>query len=167
MTTRLVYAAGIVAWLATLVWAWIALPERVPSHWGSNGELPDAWSGRGEMLVTMAGVGAAVAAMPLLARLVRVGSGGLVNAPNARWWTATPARRARFERLVAGDLMLIGAATMVLLAVVFGASIVAAGDPEGRMPDAVPLCALVGSNERPRPRSLSPDQVARALAALS
>lgn len=130
---RIVLALATVAWLATLVWLTLTLPERVPTHWSAGG-TPDGWSSRTSAL-------AFTTAIPLLvlypmiwiSRLVIVWPHG-INTPYKEWWLDRPRRLVRYERLVREDLMVIVGMSVLLMA---GADLIigyAAHQPGGRVP---------------------------------
>ncbi|WP_131104082.1 DUF1648 domain-containing protein [Ornithinimicrobium sufpigmenti] len=130
---RLLLALATVAWLATLVWLALTLPEQVPTHWSSGG-TPDGWSSKASALLF-------VTAIPLLlfypliwlSRLVIVWPQA-VNTPHKEWWLERPRRLVRFERLVREDLMVIVAVSLLLMV---GSDLIigyAAHEPGGTVP---------------------------------
>jgi len=104
------YAA---AWVVAL----LALPERVPLHFGGAGS-PDRWGSRAEALVVYGclglGLGALLGGAAALSERIPV---SMINTPRKDWWTATPERVAELRRRNRADLYVIGAATLILLAV--------------------------------------------------
>lgn len=146
---RLVLTLATLAWLATVAWLFVTLPDRVPTHWGTS-DTPDGWSSRAGALAPAVLI-PLVAAFPmlLLSRLALAWPEG-INLPESRkrWWLQTPERLVRFERLLREDLMFIVATVLFVLAgtdVVIG---VAAHRPGGEAPTgafvAILGVALVG-----------------------
>lgn len=139
---RLVLWLSVAAWLGVLVWLALTLPDRVPTHWTFS-NVPDGWSSKVGALVFSAGL-PLVLLLPMLwlSRLVFVAP-DLVNSPHREWWTSTPRRVVRFERLVREDLMVIVALTLLMLVsadVVIG---YAAHQPGGAAPGWVFPVVLV------------------------
>lgn len=139
---RAALGLGTVLWLAVLVWLFLTLPERVPTHW-SFGSVPDGWSSR-PVALAIAALLPVLTAYPLvwLSRLAVIWPSG-INVPDKEWWLQTPERLVRFERLLREDLMLM-VAVMLLL---FTASDLqmgwAAHQPQGAVP-AWSFAVLVG-----------------------
>lgn len=130
---RLVLAAATAAWLLTLVWLVLVLPERVPTHW-SGGGVPDGWSSRtGALAFSLLVPLLTLYPMLWLSRLVIVWPDG-VNTPHKEWWLDTPRRLRRFERLFREDLMLIIAVTVLLFAGTQLTIGYAAHQPGGELP---------------------------------
>ncbi|TIC88202.1 DUF1648 domain-containing protein [Nocardioides sp. GY 10113] len=117
----LLYAA---AWVAAAV----ALPDRVPVHFGFSGEV-DRWSGRGELLVGTALVGLLVAGVLALVAFAPVPA-SMVNVPHKEWWTATPERAERMRAMARADALWLGTATMLLLTCLLVVTTAVADDPE-------------------------------------
>ncbi|STX13429.1 Predicted integral membrane protein [Kytococcus sedentarius] len=110
---RLVFWGVVALWLASLAWAWFALPERVPTHWSGDNQA-DTWSSRAGAIVPAALIPAvALLPMPLLSRLATIWPDGL-NVPHKEWWLQTAPRVRRFERLLREDLMLITASVLAI-----------------------------------------------------
>lgn len=130
---RLVLGLATVAWLATLLWLVVTLPEQVPTHW-SGGGTPDGWSSRASALVFVVVVPVLLFyPMILISRLVLVWPDG-VNTPHKEWWLDRPRRLVRFERLVREDLMVIVAVSLLLMV---GSDLIigyAAHRPDGTVP---------------------------------
>lgn len=111
---RLVLWLSVAAWAAVLVWLALTLPERVPTHWSAGSGEPDGWSSRGGTLAMSAAFLLMTLPLVLISRLVLVAP-DLVNSPHREWWTSTPRRLVRFERLVREDLMVVAGITLLLL----------------------------------------------------
>ncbi|RBY94160.1 hypothetical protein DQ244_02035 [Blastococcus sp. TBT05-19] len=132
MTSASRWFAGAVAlFAAAWGWAFVRLPERVPTHFGAGGEA-DAWSSRSAALWTFAALGLGTAALfaGLVRFLERIGVEHL-TIPNPEHWKQ-PEHLGRLRRLLAEDMWWLGAATLVLLAVVQVLVVRAAGmdDPD-------------------------------------
>ncbi|HHX84010.1 MAG TPA: DUF1648 domain-containing protein [Actinomycetales bacterium] len=114
----LVLAAVVTAaWLAVLAWQVAVLPEQVPTGFGPGGEVR-GWGGRAEVLAFSVLLPLVAAfPLPLLSRLA-LSYPSAINAPNREWWTATPPRLRRFERLLREDLWLIAVLLLVLFTVI-------------------------------------------------
>lgn len=140
---RLTLGVATVAWLATLLWLFATLPERVPTHW-SFGNVPDGWSSR-SVALTIAVLFPVVFAYPMvwLSRLAFVWPNG-INVPHKEWWLQTSRRLVRFERLLREDLMLL-AALLLLLFVAMDIQIgYAAHQPQGAVPGWTFPVTIVG-----------------------
>lgn len=129
-------------WLGVLAWQVIALPEMLPIRFDFSGE-PTSWWGRTSALVFSVLL-AAVLVLPaaLLSRVV-LRAPGAISAPNSEWWTATPRRLRRFERLLREDLLLLAVSALVLLAVGQAGITVAANSADFALPVAVQIGFVV------------------------
>lgn len=130
---RAALGLGTVLWLAVLVWLFLTLPERVPTHW-SFGSVPDGWSSR-PVALTMAALLPILTAYPLLwlSRLAIIWPSG-INVPDQEWWLQTPDRLVRFERLLREDLMLMVAVMLLLFTAGSLQMAWAAHQPQGAVP---------------------------------
>lgn len=103
--------------LVLLVLGWFLLPERVPVHFGVDGE-PDRWVSRARAVLEMGTVmgGMMLLFAGLAAWMSRI-SFALLNLPSdhKEWWAAEPERRARLRELLAEDAWALGALTLALL----------------------------------------------------
>ena len=126
--------ATVVVWLAVLAWQVVALPERVPVHFGSGGE-PDGWSGKAGALAFSSLLPLTVFVLIPLTSLLVLRAPEFINGPNKEWWTATAPRLRRFERLVREDLWLIVVVTLALLVAMQVGIVIAAESPDQRMPE--------------------------------
>ncbi len=108
------FVGTLAVYAATWVWSWSRLPQRVPTHFGADGQV-DQWSSRGSalLLTALLGVGATAFFVAVTA-MVNHGRPSLVNIPNAHYWSQ-PAHLARMRQLVTEDLWLFGAWTVLLL----------------------------------------------------
>lgn len=129
--TRLFWAS-VAAYAAAWLVAALALPDRVPLHFGVSGE-PDRWGSRSAALLTfwLIGVGIAALFWWLLHRLPR-GDLRHVNVPHKQWWLTN--RPDELRRLVGRDLRLIAVATMLLLTVVLAGVVSAARAEQPALP---------------------------------
>lgn len=132
VTSRLVLWLALAAWAGVFLWLALSLPDRVPTHWSRSG-VPDGWSSRTGALALFAGFLLMTLPLVLLSRLVLLAP-DLVNAPHREWWTSTPRRVLRFERLVREDLMVVVALTLLLLVSTGLVMGYAAGQPTGAAP---------------------------------
>ncbi|UPW07736.1 DUF1648 domain-containing protein [Gordonia terrae] len=140
--------------LATAVFAsvWVAVavagPARIAGHIDAAGEVT-RWDSKWVVLTGLGAVGLLIvvvfgASGPLLARL----PARAINLPGRHrkeYWMR-PEHRAEFNRLMAGDLELIGAATMALLAWLLAATTVFSASGQASMNAwafAVPLVVYV------------------------
>lgn len=141
-------AGAAVLWVGVLVWAVVALPERVPTQFEFGGP-PTSWSSKEGTLAVMVGTTAVLALPAALVSWALFRSPASISAPNRQWWTATPARFRRFERLMREDLLLLAAVGLLLMAVAQAGIIVAAHSASGGMPPwllpaiLVPLAGMV------------------------
>lgn len=112
---RRAFAASVVLLGAVIAVSAAVLPDRVPVHFGPGLDA-DRYGSRSELLL---GVGAA----GLLVALVFAGSVWLIqrlpvtamNVPHAAYWKA-PENQSELRRRFGTDMLVMGAATMVLLA---------------------------------------------------
>jgi uncharacterized membrane protein len=114
VSARAWFLFTLVTYAAAWVWSYLALPQRVPIHFGASGRV-DQWSSRGValLLTALLGLGAAFL-FTATVRLVRRAPLSLVNVPNAEYWKR-PAQVPRLRRMLGEDLWTIGAATVSLL----------------------------------------------------
>jgi uncharacterized membrane protein len=116
------------------VWLWSAprLPERVPVHF-SGGGSPDSWSSRAAALWTfgLLGVGTGLLFVGLVWFVGRVPA-QQINVPRPDYWKQ-PEHLGRMRRLLAEDMLWLGAWTLLLLAVVQVLVVRAAGMAEPRL----------------------------------
>lgn len=104
----------VAVWLTVVAWQVVVLPDRVPTHFDGSGQA-DGWSSRNGALAFSAIFPLLVVLpMPLLSRMA-LHWPHAINGPNRHWWTATPRRLIRFERLMREDLWVITVLTMALL----------------------------------------------------
>jgi uncharacterized membrane protein len=105
--------------LYTAVWIWSygRLPERVPIHFGGSGD-PDRWSSRAGALWTTALLGLGMVLLFAgLAWLLRRVPPQSIDVPSADFWRR-PENVGRLRDLVAADVWLLAASTLVLLTAV-------------------------------------------------
>lgn len=111
---RWLAVAAVAVWLAVIAWQVVVLPDRVPTHFDGAGQA-DGWSSKnGALAFSVLIPLLVVLPMPLLSRMA-LHWPNAINGPNRQWWTATPRRLIRFERLMREDLWVITALTMALL----------------------------------------------------
>jgi uncharacterized membrane protein len=126
------FAAAGAVYAAVWLWSWGALPERVATHFTGSGR-PDAWSSRPVALAVTAVLGAGTALVFVaLVRLVRGARVGWINVPHPGYWKQ-PANLGRLRALMAEDVWLLGAWTLLLLAAVQALVVRAARLPEPRL----------------------------------
>lgn len=130
---RTVLVLATAAWLATLVWLVVTLPERVPTHWSAGG-TPDGWSSKAFAIGFLALL-PVVLFFPMvrLSRLALVWPDG-VNVPHKEWWLDRPRRLVRFERLLREDLMVMVGLTLLLVVGIELVTGYAAHQPGGTVP---------------------------------
>lgn len=133
MIARLVFASSCMAYAVGLGVAAVVLPSRVPLHFGASGEV-DRWGSRSEavLLFTVLGVAMAVLLGWLASRTPTLPESRL-NVPHKRWWTALPAREERMRAMLATDLYVVGAATVLLLLGLLIATVSAARADDPRL----------------------------------
>lgn len=129
-------------WLGVLAWQIVVLPERVPVQFEVGGP-PTSWSSRLGALVFPVLMVAAVTLPAAFVPALVFRAPGSISAPNRQWWTATPARLRRFERLLREDLLLLGVAGTVLIVVVQVQITLAARSPDGQAPPEMWLAMVV------------------------
>ncbi len=103
--------------LACAVHLWInypALPERVASHFGSNGHA-DGWMSKSSIAAFQLGMTGFMAVLFLgISKLIQVLPTDMINLPNRDYWLA-PARRAATIEALGADMARFGTAMMVFL----------------------------------------------------
>ena len=126
---RVSVAAYGVVWL----YAALALPDRVPIHFGVSGAV-DAVADKTSALMIFAAIGAGTAlVLWWAARLVLRGSIHLLNLPHKPWWTQSPEREQRARRMLRHDALIMATATMALLVVVLASTVGAAQSDQPRL----------------------------------
>lgn len=136
------FVSSAVLWLGVLVWQVIALPEMLPIQFDFGGE-PTSWWGKTSALWFVVLL-AAVLVLPaaVVPRLVlRVP--GSISAPNSDWWTATPGRLRRFERMLREDLLLLAVSALLLLTVGQAGMTLAANSAEYALPVGVQVGLVI------------------------
>jgi uncharacterized membrane protein len=114
MRARALYGIVVVVRIATLVWAWLNLPEQIATHFGASG-APDGWGSRsGYLAVDILISAALILGFPMLVGLLSRGSGAGVNIPHKEYWFR-PENRPGFRRRMTTDMLFIGGATGLLL----------------------------------------------------
>ena len=112
------FAAGAVAFAASIVGGAMAMPDRVPLHYDLHGD-PDRWASRGDALLTIGIIGVAVAGLfgliGLLASRIPV---GMFNVPDRDWWAEAPEREAELRRRLRTDMFGLGGGVLLFFAVV-------------------------------------------------
>lgn len=101
----------LIAFLVTAVAGWNALPERVPVHFGLDGQ-PDRWSSRA---TTLLGPAVALGIYVLLTALARVPH--VFNYP----WPITEANAARQYRIARRLLLVLSNLLVLLFFTIYGA----------------------------------------------
>lgn len=139
---RVLAAVVAVVWLGVLAWQIVVLPEQVPVQFEVGGP-PTSWSSKLGALVFPVLMVAAVALPAALVPALVFRAPRSISAPNRQWWTATPARLRRFERLLREDLMLLGVTGTVLMVVVQVQITLAARSPDGQVPPEMWLAMVV------------------------
>ncbi|XVX20510.1 DUF1648 domain-containing protein [Actinomycetota bacterium] len=143
-TPRVALLLATLLWLAVLVWQWLTLPDRVPTHW-STSSAPDGWASRaGQLWFALLTPLLFVYPMIWLSKLCLYWPGG-INIRHKEWWLETPARLIRFERMVREDMMWFA---VLLLLLMTGADIsigIAAHRPGGQMPALSTVLLVAGS----------------------
>ncbi|MCV2489616.1 DUF1648 domain-containing protein [Geodermatophilus sp. YIM 151500] len=115
------FGGAAVVLLVVLVVLGTVLPERVPMHFGASREA-DEFGDRATFLALAAGAGALLAALfGGAAALVERVPLTVVTVPHPDYWKA-PERAPELRRRLRTDLLVIGALTLLLLAVVFAFS---------------------------------------------
>lgn len=136
------FASSAVLWLGVLAWQVIALPEMLPVQFDFSGEPTSWWhkaSALGFVVLMAAVLVLPAATIPgLVLRAPRS-----ISAPNSDWWTATPRRLRRFERLVREDLLLPAVSCLVLLAVGQVGMTLAANSADHALPVAAQIAFVV------------------------
>ena len=112
---RRAFWASLSAFGCSLVAAFVLFPDRVPIHFGLDGQ-PNHWVSRIGAVALFTGIGAALAAtLGGLAHWSDRIPLSVLNVPYKRWWLADPAREARLRALLMNDLLGSAAAVMGLL----------------------------------------------------
>ena len=133
MTSRSFFVLSLIAFVAAVVVAVVALPDRVPMHFDIAGEV-DRWASRGELLVAMGLVGVLMAALfgGVAAGVDRIPF-SMINVPHKAWWSATPERQAVVRSRMRTDMHVIGGLTLLLLTVILLLTVRAARLVEPRL----------------------------------
>ncbi len=136
------FVGTLAVYAATWVWSWSRLAQRVPTHFGADGQV-DQWSSRGSalLLTALLGVGATAFFVAVTA-MVNHGRPSLVNIPNAHYWSQ-PAHLARMRQLVTEDLWLFGAWTVLLLTSIEVVIVSAADMPRPTIAPWASVCLVV------------------------
>jgi len=122
------FAAACAGYAAVLLVLAATLPERVPLHFGADLQV-DRTGTRAELLVAAALAGVLIAVVfGGLARWAHRLPLHALNVPHPGYWKA-PEHEVELRRRIRTDLLTVGAATLVFLAVLFAlvASAAAAG----------------------------------------
>jgi hypothetical protein len=129
------------AYVVTLAWAAVLLPDPVPSHFDAAGRV-DGWMSRTSLLVVAGVIGLVVlVGIPALTRALTAGDGTWINIPQASkdYWLA-PQRRDEFRVRFGDDIEVLTALTGVLLTAVLALTTWVGST--GR--DAVPWWVFIG-----------------------
>ncbi|MGX1767741.1 DUF1648 domain-containing protein [Dietzia sp. NPDC055343] len=111
---RVLAIVAVAVWLAVVIWQFMVLPDRIPTHFDGSGRA-DGWSSKnGALAFSVLIPLLCVIPLPSLARLV-LRWPQAINAPNRDWWITSGPRLRRFERLIREDLWLIAVLTLALL----------------------------------------------------
>lgn len=91
-----------------------ALPERVASHFGPNGQA-DGWMSRSAIAVFQLGLTGFMAVLFLgISKLIQVLPTDIINLPNREYWLA-PARRAATIEVLGAEMARFGTVMMMFL----------------------------------------------------
>lgn len=126
---------GVVALLASLGYAWTALPDGpVPTHWGA-GDAPDGWQDRDAFILTFLAIGLGTAAVLFAFAWYFSRSTTLagLNVPHREFW-ARPENLAEGRRKAVLTMNEITGMTLLLLAVVPPGIVAATRDPGHELP---------------------------------
>jgi hypothetical protein len=134
-------AFAIACTVFTAVWLWLAVSgsDQLPGHVDASGTVT-RWDGKWSLLLILGGVTVGLALMFGFAKRVlsRVPASA-INMPSREqhaYWTA-PERRGEFDHRMATDLMWLGSATILLMAVMLAV----VGGASGDSVDILPLVA--------------------------
>ncbi len=108
------FCAALTVFIATLVWAAVVGPDRMPLHYGPHGA--DRWGSKAQFLTWTGAVGALMAA--LFGGLALAGPrlpAGLINTPHRDVWLA-PEHRPEFDRVFRSAMWSLGAPALMLFA---------------------------------------------------
>lgn len=110
---------------ASLAWAAASGPDPFPTHWGAGGTA-DSWSPRGSAVGLLAVTTAAVGALfGVLAACTTAIPDRLINLPpTARSYWLSPDHRPGLDALLQRNLLTVGTAVLLLLAVSVTSTIV-------------------------------------------
>lgn len=136
------FVGALVVWVAVLFWQVAALPSVFAIRFDFSGQ-PTSWWGKGSSLGLSVVLAAVLVAPALFTSPLLLRAPHLISAPNSHWWTATPRRLRRFERILREDLLLLAAACLLLLAIAEAGITVAANSTGGGMPPVVLVAMLV------------------------
>lgn len=127
------FTATIGVLVGVLAWSAVSLPERVPRHFGLDGDVT-AFAHRTTYLVGAAVFVAVMAAVFVgCAHLTLKGNLEWFNVPHGDYWKQ-PERVHRLRSMAADDVWLLGSATMLLFIGLGVSVVVAADDPEPSLP---------------------------------
>ena len=114
MTGRRFFWLGVGLFVAALAVSWVALPDRVPLHFGTDGRA-DRWGTPARAVVEMAGVGLLVGATMLsLAMSAWRLPFSIVSLPDKEFWERPENQRVA-RRRVQDDMYHVGGSLMVFL----------------------------------------------------
>lgn len=112
----LLFTAGAVALLVSLVVAGNLFPRRVAIHFNLSGE-PDEFLSRADALVLMSIIGLTGG---LIFGLLAAGASripiGMFNVPDRDWWAATPERETELRRRMRSDMFGFGGVFLMFVA---------------------------------------------------
>lgn len=110
------FRASVVAYAGVMVSAAVFGPDRVPMHFGADGNV-DRYQDKWPAVISLSAVGLGVAAVLWACiRFLPRGSMTLVNVPHKSWWLQE-GHIERLRSMLVADLAWIGGCTMTLLSV--------------------------------------------------
>ena len=129
-------------WVAIFIWQVAALPAVFAIQFDFSGG-PTRWWGKWSALGLSVVLAAVMVAPALFISWLVLRAPRQISAPNSHWWMATPRRLRRFERLLREDLLLLAAASLLMLSIGEAGITVAANSLDGGMPTAILVAMLV------------------------
>jgi uncharacterized membrane protein len=131
--TRLLFAFAILIAAYEIIYFYPIMPSPMAVHFNAAGAA-DGWGPKNYFFITIGGVIALLATLFAgISLLIRVLPDSMVNLPNKAYWLA-PERRVLTHKRLAGQLLFIGAITLLLLDGVLYLSCMANIPPASSMP---------------------------------
>ena len=141
--TRLLFAFAVLIAAYEIIYFYPIMPSPMAVHFNAAGAA-DGWGPKNYFFITIGGVIALLTIMFAgISLLIRILPDSLINLPNKDYWFA-PERRTQTLQRLTGQLLFIGAITLLLLDGVLYLSCMANIPPASSMPAEI-LWGMLGS----------------------